>query len=112
MPQTTSRPARRSETRRDRASRTSTAADKSTKNRRRVSGLQRVLRSRRGFRVDRRDVELGETQSACHIHGGYHGLVSGARIGANRDGTAVGTGFLEQRGPQRIGAGIDQGALV
>ncbi len=48
--------------------------------------------------MDGRDIQLGEAQPACHIHGRHHRLVRGARIGANRDGTAVRTGFLEQRG--------------
>ena len=32
--------------------------------------------------MDGRDVELRETQSARHVHGGPHGLVGGVRIGA------------------------------
>jgi len=51
--------------------------------------------------VEGRDIELGEAQSARHIHGGYHGLVRGTRIRANRDGTSVGTGFLDQRWPAK-----------
>jgi len=76
---TGSSPSRRSEIRRDKVSRTSTTADISPKNRRRLSSPQRVLCSRSGFRMEGRDIELGKTQSARHIHGGYHGLVRGAR---------------------------------
>ena len=37
------------------------------------------------------------------VHRRDDGLMCGARVGANRDRTAIGTGFFEQRGPQRVG---------
>jgi len=48
-----------------------------------------------------------------HVHGGDDGLVSRARVGAQRDAhVAVGARFLEQRGAQRLGTGVDELAPV
>ena len=58
--------------------------------------------------MDGRNIQLRESQLARHIHRRNDGLMRGACIGAYGDGTAVGAGFLEQRRPQGVGAGIDQ----
>src|ERR1700733_13439787 len=112
MRQTAPNPARRSETRRHRVSRISAAADRWARNRRRLSGSRRPLRSRSGFLVDGGDIQLRESQSSRHVHRRDDGLMGGACVGANRDGPTIRPGLLEQRGPQRIGTGIDQGTLI
>ena len=48
--------------------------------------------------MDGGDIELGEAQFAGHVHGGDHGLMRAARVGANGEGTAIVARLFQQRG--------------
>src|SRR5208283_384025 len=69
-------------------------------------------RSRRGFLMNGRNVELRKAEPAGDIHRRHDGLMRGARIRAYRDRPALSARLFQERRPQGVGTRVDQGALV